>query len=186
MMRFKEFLLEEQMKNETSDRLQVLLYMMENVDTINESTDEQILENVNKHVNKIGLKLHKSKSLIDYIKSFTTGAGKLFLYMIKGDTKKAKELLKSIKKEDVLDFIIKLDLGTLHIITGPLHTIDAWTGWDLAANVQAKMEKGSDLLNDIKHGIDEIRAKIVALYSDEPTRIKQLDKNLQDIEATIS
>jgi len=186
MIRFKDFLLEEQRMNETSDRLQVLLYMMENIDTINESTDEQILESIHKHVNKLGLKLHKSKSLIDYIKSFTTSAGKLFLYMIKGDTKKAKELLNTIEKEDVLDFLLKLDLGTFHIITGPLHTIDAWTGWDLAANVQAKMEKGSELLNSIKHGIDDIRAKIVSLYSGEPTRVKQLDKHLHNIEATIS
>jgi len=99
---------------------------------INESINESVINNI---AGKFGIKIHKGKGIIDYIKGFATGAGKMMLAAIKGDKKKVAEIAKTIKKEEVVDFLLKLDMATLHLVTGPIHFIDAVTGWDLAANI---------------------------------------------------
>ena len=55
----------------------------------------------------------------------------------------------------MLDFLLKLDMATLHVLTGPLHTIDAITGWHLWANVKDKADQG---LKKAKEAIDNLIA----------------------------
>ena len=49
-----------------------------------------------------------------------------------------------ITKEQFLDFVLKLDTATLHIVSGPLHAIDAWTGWHIWAHIKSKVDIGLD------------------------------------------
>ena len=150
-----------------------------NESTINE-TAENIVEGLNDKLNKLGLKIHKGSGILDYIKSFATGVGKVFLALIKGDTVKAKEILKTLKKEDVLDFIYKLDLGTLHLFTGPLHMIDAWTGWDLSANIKTHMAKAQSLAQVFKDAVIKLKDTIVNGFSGKQQ--KNLMKHAQALE----
>jgi len=169
---------------ETAERLAVLAYLMENENSLNESTSVQMFEGANSVLNKLGLKIHKGSGILDYIKSFSTGAGKVILALATGKTEKAKEILKTLKKEDVLDFIYKLDLGTLHIITGPLHMIDAWTGWDLTANIKSKMKKAASFIDEIKQAV--IKLKDGVLHAFDGSTQKTLLKHIEVIDKTVS
>ena len=162
-MKFKDYLNE---ATEMEAHLQALVFLMEqDLDTLNEDTIENLDEAFDKHLKKLGLKLHKSKGIIDYIKSFAKGAGKVLLYIIKGDHEKAKAILKDMKKEDILDFLYKLDLGTMHLVTGPIHMIDAWTGWDLAVNLSAHMEKGEGISIVLKQSITKVRDAVTQMFA---------------------
>jgi len=164
-MSFKSYINESRTLTEMESNIIVMAYLLEeNLDNMNETDYVMLAEGINDKLGKVGLKLHKGKGIIDYIKDFTMGVGRLFLALMKGDKNKAKEILKTVSKEDVLDFLYKLDLGTLHLITGPLHTIDAWTGWDLGVKVKQKMEKAKDIYQEIKHALQTVKQKIKTAF----------------------
>lgn len=72
-----------------------------------------------------------------------------------------------VKKEDVLDFLLRLDGLTLHMFTGPIHMLDNLTGWHIWAAVQQHAvqfaDKASkalkDLVDVIKDVDDEVKTK---------------------------
>jgi len=165
-------------KNESSElelvserylALTMLLAEELDLDSMNESSMELMAEGITDKVkgglDKVGLKLHKGDGIISYIMKFLKGTGKLFYHLFKGDVKKAKEVLRGLTKEEILDFIYKLDLGTLHLFTVTLHTIDAWTGWDLTANVKNHMAKAQSLAKVFKDAIIKVKDTIIAGFS---------------------
>lgn len=171
---------------QSEEKTLALVHLMEaldEMDSLNESDTDILVESVLK---KVGLHAHKSKGLLSYIKSFTTGVGKLFLALLKGDGKKAKEILKSVNKEDVLDFLLKLDTGTLHLISGPLHTLDAWTGWHIGANIKAKMEKGTGIVNVIKDNIAKVKTYLADLYKNDKDTLAKLHHHADKIEQAVA
>jgi hypothetical protein len=170
--------------NEQVLQLEVLLYLSENEDMLFES-ETAIFEGINDRLNKVGLKLHKSKGILDYIKSFVGSVGKLFLHIIKGDYEKSKELVQSMKKEDVLDFLYKLDLGTLHLFTGPIHMIDAWTGWDLGVNLQHKVEQSKGITDVLKQAIQKVKTSIETIFGNNPSKKKTVMKYVDNIEKMV-
>lgn len=184
-MGFKQFLMEEAVV-EQQLHIETLLFLSENMDKIeqlsllNEDDQDTVLaqleEGIHDKLGKAGLKLHKGKGILDYIKSFVGGVGKLMLYTVKGETEKAKELLKSIRKEDIMDFLYKLDLGTLHLFTGPLHMIDAWTGWDLAVKIEHKVKEGHDIAHTVKQAIAKTKEGIRKLFANDEKRQTKLLK----------
>lgn len=186
-MSLKEFISEQRELHEAELKIQSLIFMVENLDIINESeiSEEEIYEGLNDKLGKIGLKIHKSKGILDYIKSFTSGIGKLFLLIIKGEEKKAMELVKSMKKEDFMDFLFKLDMGTLHLFTGPIHMIDAWTGWDLAANLKSHIDKGDGIVNVIKQAIEKVKSGVKELFQNDAKRQKELLSYIDNIDKEI-
>jgi hypothetical protein len=97
--------------------------------------------------------LHVKKG--DGLMQMAMRSGKLMAQFIwyaikasKGDkeaAEKVKEIANTkITKEQVIDFILKLDMATAHILTTPIHTIDAITGWHIWANVKSKASTGFD------------------------------------------
>lgn len=115
-------------------------------------------------ISKAGLHVKKGRGLIQMIASVGTHFAKILYHAIKasggdeGSNSILKELLgKKIKKEDFIDFLLKLDQVTLHAITGPIHAIEAITGWhlwaavghvrDVAKNLQ---QKSTDIINKLK------------------------------------
>lgn len=189
--KYKTFLTESKLGLTTQEKIISLLVLMEHLETLDlmsESIDEQLVtiaEGINDHLNKVGFKLHKSKGILDYIKSFAGGVGKVMFHIIKGDLDKAKELIKSISKEDILDFLYKLDLGTLHLFTGPIHMIDAWTGWDLAVNLKSHMEKGEGITDIIKKELQKVKDYIIKLFPTDTEKQKELSSNLDTVLASI-
>lgn len=102
--------------------------------------------------NAIGITAHKDTEGFAQL-TMKAGANivKLIWYAakaVKGDAEakaKVKELASTeIKKEDVLDYLLKLDALSLHMISGPIHMLDALTGWD----IMVKMKKHAMTMHD--------------------------------------
>lgn len=146
------------------DKIATLVFLSENeflnesLETLNEA---QVVESVNDWLKKVGLKLHKGDGIVDYIKQFSTGAGKIIIAAIKGDKEKVKEIANSLEKEKVVDFLLKLDMASLHLITGPIHFIDAITGWDLMVNIKHSAEGAKDVLKKFYSAIKAVKDSIV-------------------------
>lgn len=67
---------------------------------------------------------------------------------------KVKEIANTeISKADVIDFLLRLDTLTLHAITGPIHIIDAITGWHIGSNIASGVD---DLVDRSKRAIDHL------------------------------
>ncbi len=98
--------------------------------------------------------------------------------------KKAKEELKAllkteIKREDVKDFLLRLDTVTLSIVSTPVRVIDALTGWDL----WGKIVKGkTTTIDTIKKAITELEGAADKLTGDLQ---KQLKKHIATIRELI-
>jgi len=128
-MRFKEYLKE---TTETQVKILTLLYLAENdslvesydIENLSEMQKELLTESIKSWLEKVGLSIEKGSGLIDYVTQFSIGVGKIILAAIKGDKDEVKKIAKKVTKEKVLDFLLKLDLITLHIVTEPIHIID--------------------------------------------------------------
>jgi hypothetical protein len=154
------------------DKISLLLYLSENEEMINESYDLDnlteaqeilVIEGVNDWLNKIGMKLHKGNGIIDYIVQFSKGAGKLILAAMKKDKDEVKKIAQSLDKAKVMDFLLKLDMATMHIVTGPIHFIDAVTGWDLMVNIQHAAEGAKDKLKNFYDAMKKVKDSIVTV-----------------------
>ena len=188
MENFKSYIIETQ-KEQVQTSVLSYLFLMENieqisqVDNLNESDIISLEEGFGDFLAKLGLKAHKGKGLIDYAKQFAKGAGKLIIAATQGDKKKVKEIANSIEKEDVINFIMQLDQATLHIITGPLHFIDAVTGWHIGANLKHAGTKVKDILKQIWEYLTALKSKIPQIFDTE--KEQKLLGHLQDIENSL-
>ena len=116
----------------------------------------------------------KRKGLLGYFKSIATGVAKLFMAGIKGDTQGMKDILMTIKKEDVVDFIIKLDKVTLHMLEHIVDTIDTITGWKLKSILEDvdNMKKIGSL--KIQKAIALIKKELIKVFQDPKKVVKHL------------
>jgi hypothetical protein len=99
---------------------------------------------------KIGLHTAQSKGLIQYLFTINKNIIKLLYYGIElsdaaphAREKAREEILKiknSVTKEEVLNFLYRLDKVTLGIITTPLKMIDGLTGWHISGDIKHKVE----------------------------------------------
>jgi len=179
MKTFKEFYNPTpiQLMNETEDRIAILTMLMSQEDTLTESyehLDEAAIKaKANYWLSKVGLKINKSDGIIDYISMFTVGTGKLFLALLKGDTDKAKEILKGLTQEKVTDFLLKLDVVTLHLVSEPIHIIDALTGWEIWSSIKDSLKGADSLLKQFYIGVDKVRQSVIGLM-DGTKRVKMV------------
>lgn len=169
-MGFSKFVSETRI-NEMEDKIAVLLYLSQN-ESLNESdidtlTEVELVEGINDWLGKVGMKLHKSNGLLNYAKQFATGVGKIILAAISGDKEKVKEIAKGLDKATVVDFLLKLDMATMHVVTGPIHLIDAVTGWDLMANIKSVGHSAGNLLKDFYDAITKVKTTVKHLLSGE-------------------
>jgi len=134
---------------------------------------------------KAGLHLGKSKGLLDHLKAAGKGLFKMFVAAVKGDKDELKAVIRTIKKEDVLDFLLKLDQATLHLITGPLHFIEAVTGWHLWAALNKANSKVKDVAAKIKSAIAAVKDGVQKVLDARKSRnhLKSLSKIERDIGA---
>lgn len=92
---------------------------------------------------------------------------------------KVKELANTeIKKEDVLDFLLKLDQATLHVVTGPIHMIDSLTGWHIWANVHKKAQSS---LKKAKEALSALMDAAKGAEDKVKKRLKAIMKNIASI-----
>jgi hypothetical protein len=177
-MRFDNFLSEE-------DDIKIILehmILMEEIDSLNESTElseDNIVDKVNSVLGKLGLHAHSSKKgLLHMLKAAGANVSQLIWHAIKaakGDMEskqKVKELAnKEVKKEDVMDFFIKLDTLSMHLLSGPIHMIDALTGWHIAPklektakDIEYRVDRALTHLTKIKDEVAKPLAKKISQY----------------------
>jgi len=146
--------------------------------------DFNMNEGVNDILHKFGLGLEKkAPGVIEYMAKFTSGVGKLVWYAMKRDKKAIKKLSQEFSKEDFLDFLMKLDLVTMHLVTGPIHFINGLTGWELEVEVKHMKAKASNVVDRIKGAINTLKTEVTAYFNPnlQPTIIGKVN----DIEKLI-
>lgn len=170
-MKFKTYIEQEKYQQNIS----ALIYLSENINDLNESS---LNEGLNDWLNKIGLNISKEKGLINYFLNFTKGAGKLILAAIKSDKEEVKKIAKTFTQKDLIDFLMKLDLVTLHILAGPLHTIEAITGWSIEPMIKDKLKQADDKLKIFFDAIKVVKDTVLKLAKPEKTKsyIKLVNK----------
>lgn len=145
-------------QQEINEAMMKLLVAMSFQPSLNESLDEGKIADF---AGKLGLHISKENGLIDYVRKFTVASGKLLFAAIKGDTEKVKEISSGMKKEEFVDFLLKLDMATMHLVTGPIHMINAITGWELAPNIKHGAHAVKDaVVKSFKDALDYIKNKI--------------------------
>lgn len=125
---------------------------------------------------KMGFHTSQSKGLIQYL----WGVNKNILVLIynamlystgsESEKMKAKEAMNAVKdsitKEQIIDFLYKLDVLTLHSFTVPLKIIDALTGWHIAGEVKSKIEpaisKAKKAIEWLESTKEELEGKLKA------------------------
>jgi hypothetical protein len=130
--------------------LEISIFMETDLDRLDEEFSIAALgKSASSLMAKAGLHVQKHDGLVQQAMKGGTILAKFVWYAIKAATGdkdakvKVKEMANSeVKKEDVLSFLLNLDMATLHVFTGPIHFIDAVTGWHLWANVKEKAGKG--------------------------------------------
>ena len=128
---------------------------------------------IDKMLGKAGLHIGRSDGLIQMLAKSGKQFGKVLLALWKarkgGDDAKAnlKQVIEDskISKEQFLDFLLKLDQATLHMITGPLHLLDAVMGWHIAPHVAKKTagmaDKIKSAFDSIAHTIKDLPKNII-------------------------
>ena len=173
-MKFKQYIEDKKITEDMQDKIMLLMYLSENEDNLNESYDFntlteaqelELVEGVDDWLGKIGMKLHKGDGLIDYLVGFTKGAGQLIMAAIKKDEKKVKEIASRMNKAKVIDFLLKLDMATMHVVTGPIHFIDAVTGWDMMADLKHTAEGAKDKLKAFYNAMKKVKDSITVVLS---------------------
>jgi hypothetical protein len=111
---------------------------------------------VNQALGKIGIHVKKkNQGLFSMIVKSGKAMGKVLWLAVKAVAKdspesrqKLKEAIQKLKvnRSQIIDFFLKIDTLTMHLFTGPIHMIEAVTGWHIAA--------------DLARGKDDTTAKI--------------------------
>ena len=111
------------------------------------SAAKRVKEIITKKKPEVSKLIDKEKGLVGYMKDLGLGGSQLMYhafnaYYNKNAESKAmvKELSHSVKKEHVVDILLKLDVLSLHLVTGPLHIIEAVTGWGVMHHIKSKLE----------------------------------------------
>ena len=133
-------------------------------------------------LSKLGLHVKKGKGLIQYFAQFGAGMAKLFKAAIKKDKAEVKRIIATeISKEDLIDFVMKLDMASLHILSTPIHFIESITGLHIAANL-------GNITDSVKTVVKDAYDKIVMHMKDvfghtdtSLVTLKDLKKQIKEI-----
>ena len=147
-----------------------MVLLMDSDDIINEGMMSKLLD-------KTGMKLTKGTSLFSYIKSSGKGIGKMFIAAIRGDKDGIKAVMSEVNKQDMMDFLMKLDTATMGLVTGPIRMIEAITGWGLSANIKimaSATKAAKAAIETVKTNINTVMDKAkVKVYNGYLTRIEK-------------
>lgn len=90
------------------------------------------------------------------------------------------ELRKSLNLKSLTDFLLNLDMVTMHLVTGPLHIFKGLTGIELELFHQSE-----EVIDKIKKAIDTIKTKIKQLSL--PSKVeKKVHKSIYSLDTHIS
>jgi len=149
---------------------------------LSEAKGESIKAGLGKVANKLGISVHGRKNLLQLVTSVGKNTGLALVYAARshmgqtGAKEKLENILKTSNiKSELADLILRLDTLTLHLFTGPIHIIDAITGWHLGADLQNKAKTPN---THVKTAIDTI-IKASNVIKDKPRRT--LNRSIEKI-----
>ena len=144
-MKFKEYISQNQ---DVNTLLEWAIFMDMDIDRLDEGV---VIDNIKKIksmmkplLKKAGIHVSQSDGLIQYLWKANKNIARLLYHAFKaqkGDEEskeRVKEIMKSVKAEQVIDVLLKLDQLTLHMITSPIHIIDSLTGTHIWATLNSK------------------------------------------------
>jgi hypothetical protein len=150
-----------------------MLPMMESTTAEMELIQESLDKVFSSFFNKTGIKVIQGKGLIQYLIDGGEFVYKAIKLAIKKDSEGIKKLFADTEfKKNFLDFAMKLDGVTLHLITGPLHFIEAVTGIHIGV---AFDEIVQDVKDQLKKAYNVIASYLPDLVP-EPTETVNVDK----------
>ena len=149
----------EQVEVSREDVATVLEYMLildaGNEVVLSEEKAENIKALAGNVSKKLGFASSGRKNLISLLSSISKNAALAVVYAIQAQAGRegAREKLESVLKTsnikaELVDLVIRADVLTLHLISGPIHIIDAITGFEIAEKIREKAEIGSEKLKD--------------------------------------
>lgn len=152
---------------------------------------KKILKKGNDLINKGATKLNikREKGLLSYLRSAGKGVAKLVVAAVKGDGEKARGVINSVKREDLLDFFLKLDMGLAHALSFPIHTIDAWTGFEIWKAMEAKAKGVTVIGQKVVDAITTVKNDVVKIIMDKKRVLRYknfLNIMQKDVQSSIS
>ena len=129
-------------------------------------------------MHKFGIHTQKGSGVVQIMSKASKNIAALFWYAIKaslgdeGAKDKVREIAtKEVTHAQVLDFLLRVDALSMHILTGPIHMIDAVMGWHIGvelhniakghSTIDAEVAKAKEILSSIKSKADESNAAII-------------------------
>ena len=184
---FKEYNKESELSVEIANVIEFFEFSNMEFGSLNESElNEFKMPDIDGALKKAGLHVKKGRGLIQMIASSGLHFARVFHAAIraaggdKGAEKTLRELLsKKISKEDVIDFLLKLDQATLHIVTGPIHFIEAVTGWHIWAAVHKVRDVSKDILQKGKDIISKLKDISQDLEGSGKKYIEKVSKSVE-------
>ena len=173
------------------DAITVLEFMMlmdSDEDVLSEERGETIKALFAKASKKLTFSSKGKKNLLALLGSIGKNGAMALLYAIQAQAGKegAKENLERVLKTsnvkaELLDFVIRADVLTLHLISTPIHMIDAIAGFDIADKVREKAVGGGERLKD---AVDLIQTSAKNLG--KPVIVRKVNKSLNTIKKVFS
>jgi gas vesicle protein len=117
------------------------------------------------------------KGLLSYLKDIGIGGTQMLYHAFnvyynkdQKSREKIRELALSVKKEHIIDILLKLDVLTLHMITGPLHIIEAVTGWGIFHRIKNKIEPLEKKAKEAIHSLEMLKTELDGKMRDQVQR----------------
>lgn len=142
--------------------------------------ENKIINNITNFIKKIGLTVHHRSGLIHHLKKASTSVSKLIMLAFKNDKEGLKQHIKDnqISKSDVLDVLLKIDVLTLHIVSYPLHIIDAVTGWEIMPAIKSStlpiIERAKKAIKEMEYILTTVTGEVKKTLENHVTKIKEL------------
>lgn len=158
--------------------IELAVFMETDINQLNEAFD--ITGVASGIMKSLGIGAHSGGSgLVQTMAKAGTNVAQLIWYATKAAVsndaeakEKVKELAnKEVKKEQIIDFLLRVDTLTLHTLTSPIHMIDALTGWHIWANIKGKVE---DMSVKIKQAIQNLADAAKEVDPNTKPKIKSL------------
>lgn len=147
---------------------------------------QKLIAKADELLSKIGLSKRQEIGLLAYLKYAAEGILEILLYALSGDMEGVKRVASKVKKQHLIDFFLKLDVLTLHILSAPIHMIDAVTGWDLHANLRNAATKGMKaVVQSFEDALNYIKEKLAQVNIDDDNR-QVIYKELKDLELAMA
>lgn len=155
--------------------------------TLNEATDKRVLvRQADEMLKRVGFTTRQETGILQYLGAASVGIVEILVAALKGDKETIKEVSSRVTKEKLLDFFLKLDVLTLHLLSSPIHIIDAITGWDLHSNLRNTATKGvKAVVQTFADAIKFIKEKLTTTRVSEQDK-QRISKELADLEDAMS